>query len=48
MKPSDRDFIFYLEDILAAVEKIEKYLNGLTAHAFEEDEMRQDAVLLKS
>jgi uncharacterized protein with HEPN domain len=35
----------FLEDILEAVNKIEKYLAGLSFEAFSQDELRIDAVL---
>jgi len=35
----------YLNDILESIEKIENYLNGLTAMSFENNSAMQDAVM---
>ncbi len=40
-----RDYKLYLEDILEAAEKIEKYLEGVSFQQLSADEMRMDAVL---
>ena len=40
-----RDYRLYLEDILKAVESIEKYVEGLDARSFESDRKTQDAVV---
>ncbi|GAA4407555.1 DUF86 domain-containing protein [Nibrella viscosa] len=45
MKKPSRDFLFYLEDILAAIVKIQQYTAGVSIKQFEEDSMRQDAII---
>jgi uncharacterized protein with HEPN domain len=40
-----RDYRLYLDDILEAAEKIERYLEGVSFQEFAEDSMRLDAVL---
>jgi len=40
-----RDYRLYLEDILEAAEKIERYLEGVSFQEFSGDSMRVDAVL---
>jgi len=40
-----RDYKVYLNDILAAISKIEKYVNDLSFQEFTRDEMRVDAVV---
>jgi uncharacterized protein with HEPN domain len=40
-----RDYRLYLEDILAAAQKIESYTEGLSFQQFIQDEMRLDAAL---
>jgi uncharacterized protein with HEPN domain len=40
-----RDFSVYLEDIRAAIAKIENYTVGMTAASLAKDELRLDAVL---
>jgi uncharacterized protein with HEPN domain len=40
-----RDYKLYLEDILEAVEKIERYAAGVSLQEFGADSMRVDAVL---
>ena len=40
-----RDYRLYLEDILKAIESIEKYVEGLDARSFESDRKTQDAVV---
>lgn len=40
-----RDYSLYLEDILAATQRIERYTGGLDFTAFSADDMRVDAVL---
>lgn len=41
----ERDVIDYLNDILDAIEKAEKFLKGLTFEAFDNDEKTQFAVI---
>ena len=46
MKPSERDFIFYLEDIKVAIEKVIDYAKNMTdANSLESDLLRYDAIL---
>jgi uncharacterized protein with HEPN domain len=40
-----RDYKLYLEDILAAIEKIELYTQGASFHNLQENSMLTDAVL---
>ncbi len=40
-----RDYRVYLEDILEAAKKIERYLEGVSFQEFSRDTMRVDAVL---
>jgi len=40
-----RDYRLYLDDILEAVEKIERYVEGVSLQEFVGDSMRVDAVL---
>ena len=40
-----RDFRLYLEDILEAIRKIERYVEGVSFEKFVADSMRVDAVL---
>lgn len=40
-----RDYKLYLEDILEAVDKIERYLEGFSLQEFVVDDLRIDAVL---
>ena len=40
-----RDFRVYLEDILGAISKIQRYTNGLSKQAFAADEKTLDAVV---
>jgi len=40
-----RTYRLYIEDILASMNKIEKYISGLTYDAFEKNEMVVDAVI---
>ncbi|WXG47225.1 MAG: DUF86 domain-containing protein [Candidatus Atabeyarchaeum deiterrae] len=43
MRP--KDYGFYLEDILGAIEKIERYIEGVTFEHFSQDGKTVDAVL---
>lgn len=45
MSGEGRDYIFFLEDILAAAAKIEKFTEGLSFEEFRNYEMAVDAVL---
>ncbi|HEX8983193.1 MAG TPA: DUF86 domain-containing protein [Ktedonobacterales bacterium] len=40
-----RDYLLYLEDILTALDRIDRYTQGLSLEAFRADEMRIDAVV---
>ena len=40
-----RDYRLYLEDILEAITRIERYTNGIDLATFQSDEMRVDAVV---
>jgi uncharacterized protein with HEPN domain len=40
-----RDYRLYLEDILEAITRIERYTSGIDFAAFRADEMRVDAVV---
>ncbi|KAF0133597.1 MAG: hypothetical protein FD145_1213 [Candidatus Saganbacteria bacterium] len=40
-----RDYRVYLDDIIGAIEKIEKYINGLTFDEFSRDEKTIDSVI---
>ncbi|MBE4910074.1 DUF86 domain-containing protein [Bacillus luteolus] len=40
-----RDYALYLEDIVEAIQKIEKYTHGLTFEGFEDSSLIVDAVI---
>lgn len=40
-----RDYKLYLEDIIEAIDKVERYLQGVSFEEFTGDSMRLDAVL---
>lgn len=40
-----RDYLLYLEDIALALDRIDRYTQGLTFDTFSADEMRVDAVV---
>ncbi len=40
-----RDYKLYLEDILRSIQRIEKYIRGLTYRQFQKDQMLLDAVI---
>lgn len=40
-----RDYSVYLEDIFAAIAKVRRYTEGLSAASLTQDELRLDAVL---
>lgn len=40
-----RDYRVYLDDILESVQKVDRYLSGISFEAFENDSMRIDAVV---
>ena len=42
---SSRDWIFRIQDILAAIEKIETYIEGMTATQFKKNNLVIDAVI---
>ena len=43
-----RDFRVYLEDILGAISKIQRYTNGLSKQAFAADEKTLDAAVVRN
>lgn len=45
MKPSERDFILYLEDILLSMDRIQEYISGLDFQHFKWDYKTVDAVI---
>ena len=45
MKPSKRDNILYLEDIVLAMERIQEYIHGLDFNSFKQDYKTVDAVI---
>ena len=45
MSPKGRDHLLFLEDILAAIAKIERYTQGLSFETFRENDMAVDAVI---
>jgi len=45
MSEKDRDIILFIEDILSAIQKIEKYTSDKTASEFQKDDMALDAVI---
>ena len=45
MSKKRRDFLLFLEDIMACIEKLEKYTQGLTFDQFSKNEMAVDAVI---
>jgi uncharacterized protein with HEPN domain len=42
-----RELVLYLDDILKSIDKIVEYTNSITKEEFEDNEMIQDAVVLK-
>ena len=45
MKPSERDSILYLEDIVLAMDRIQEYITGLDFQNFKRDYKTVDAVI---
>lgn len=45
MKRPERDFLFFIEDIIDSIEKIERYTHELDFNGFESNEMIVDAVI---
>lgn len=45
MKPENRDYILYLEDILLSLERIREYVSGLDFIRFKQDYKTGDAVI---
>jgi len=45
MSPEERDHLLFLEDILEAIAKIERYTQGLSFETFRENDMAVDAVI---
>jgi uncharacterized protein with HEPN domain len=45
MSDKDRDYILFMEDILSAIEKIERYTKGLTFEEFSNNDMAADAIV---
>ena len=44
MSERKRDYLLFLEDILNAIEKIERYTKGLTFEALSKNDMAADAI----
>jgi hypothetical protein len=42
---SSREWVFRIQDILSSIEKIEKYLKGMTYNQFVKDELTVDGVV---
>ena len=42
---SSRDWIFRIQDILQAIEKVEDYIKGMTASQFKKNSLVLDAVI---
>ena len=45
MKPSERDFILYLEDIVLSMQRVQEYITGLDFKHFKWDYKTVDAVI---
>ena len=45
MKPSERDFILYLEDIVLSMQRVQEYITGLDFKHFKCDYKTLDAVI---
>ena len=45
MKKANRDYIFYLEDILSSMQKVQSYLDKLNYLDFINDDKTVDAVI---
>ena len=45
MSERKRDYLLFLEDILSAIDKIERYTNDLTFEGLSQNEMAADAIL---
>jgi uncharacterized protein with HEPN domain len=45
MNPEDREYIFYLEDILLSIQRIEEYISGMDYQQFTRDYKTSDAVI---
>ena len=45
MSEKKRDHILFLEDILRAIEKVERYTKGLTLEGLRKNDMAADAIL---
>lgn len=45
MKPKDRDYINYLEDMLLSMHRIQEYISGLDFSDFQKDYKTIDAVI---
>lgn len=45
MKPSERDPILYLEDILTSMKRVEEYIEGMNFAKFKKDYKTVDAVI---
>lgn len=45
MKPSERDPVLYLEDIVLSMERIQEYISGLDFEQFKSDNKTADAVI---
>ena len=42
---SEREWLFYLEDMLRFAQRVQTYSAGLDGAEFEQDELRYDAIL---
>ncbi len=45
MKPKEREYVLYLEDMLQSMRKIEEYLGGLDFRSFKMSYMAVDAII---
>ncbi len=45
MKPKEREYVLYLEDMLESMRKIEEYLGGLDFRSFKMSYMAVDAII---
>ena len=45
MKPTERDFILYLEDIVLSMQRVQEYITGLDFQHFKWDHKTVDAVI---
>jgi uncharacterized protein with HEPN domain len=45
LKPSERDPVLYLEDIIQSMDRVEEYIHGLDFKSFKQDYKTVDAVI---